>query len=114
MATTPIISKRSAVSAINGTCVPSRHQDFSSGRVQSMHKDQVNGSKKPLRALGAVTGVSGRTEYRNPIVCLVFTRVENIHIPATSACNACLISRAEAFFVRYDATATLVSRKKSS
>ena len=54
-----------------------------------MHEDQMNGVKKPLRALGPVTGVSGRTEFRNPIVYLVFPRVENIHIPATSACIAC-------------------------
>jgi hypothetical protein len=78
-----------------------------------MQEDEVDGVKKPLRALGPVTDAPGRTKFRNPIVCLVLTRAANIHIPATSACASCSLSRARTCFCPYDATATLVSRQKS-
>jgi hypothetical protein len=94
--------------------LPVRRQALSSGRVySSVQEDEVDGVKKPLRALGPVTDTAGRTKFRNPIVCLVFTHVENYHIPATSACASCLISRARTCFCPYDATATVVSRRKS-
>jgi hypothetical protein len=94
--------------------LPCRRQALSSGRVySSVQEDEVDGVKKPLRALGPVTDAPGRTKFRNPIVCLVLTRAANIHIPATSACASCSLSRARTCFCPYDATATLVSRQKS-
>jgi hypothetical protein len=76
-----------------------------------MHEDQVNGVKKPLRALGPATVAAGRKNDRNVPDYLTFW--ESSHL-ASSACNVCWMSRAIAWSLEYDATTTHFSRRKSS